>query len=93
MTRDLNKWDLVKPARGAKNEMKRLVEETRANLFFLDYAPVLIASVVTGENVLQLFELITEIKRLPVRDRNWRLNCMLARPSMKTRRPPSARAA
>jgi GTP-binding protein len=59
----LNKWDLVKPARGAKNEMKRLVEETRANLFFLDYAPVLIASAVTGENVLQLFELITEVKR------------------------------
>ncbi len=59
----LNKWDLVKPARGAKAEMKRLVEETRANLFFLDYAPVLIASAVTGENVLQLFELITEIKR------------------------------
>ncbi len=58
----LNKWDLVKPARGGKAEMKRLVEETRANLFFLDYAPVLIASAATGENVLQLFDLIDEIQ-------------------------------
>ncbi|MGI9087570.1 MAG: ribosome biogenesis GTPase Der [Chthoniobacterales bacterium] len=58
----LNKWDLVRPARGQKQEMKRLVEETRANLFFLDYAPVLIASAITGENVLQLFELIADIQ-------------------------------
>jgi GTP-binding protein len=58
----LNKWDLVKPERAAKAEMKRLAEETRENLFFLDYAPVLIASAVTGENVLQLFELISQIQ-------------------------------
>ncbi len=58
----LNKWDLVKPARAQKQEMKRLVDETRAQLFFLDYAPVLIASAVTGENVLQLFELITKVQ-------------------------------
>ncbi|MGI8821305.1 MAG: ribosome biogenesis GTPase Der [Chthoniobacterales bacterium] len=58
----LNKWDLLKPARGAKLAMKQLVEQTREQLFFLDYAPVLIASAATGENVAQLFERISEIQ-------------------------------
>jgi len=58
-----NKWDLVKPARGAKAEMERIANETRDNLFFLDYAPVLIASALSGENVERLFDLITQIQR------------------------------
>ncbi|MEP6810642.1 MAG: GTPase, partial [Chthoniobacterales bacterium] len=59
----LNKWDLVKPARGAKATMQELVTTAREQLFFLDYAPVLIASAVTGENVTQLFDLIAEVQR------------------------------
>ncbi|MBA2272205.1 MAG: ribosome biogenesis GTPase Der, partial [Chthoniobacterales bacterium] len=59
----LNKWDLVKPARGAKAAMKELITTARETLFFLDYAPVLIASAATGENVTQLFEMISEIQR------------------------------
>ncbi|CAN5634102.1 ribosome biogenesis GTPase Der [soil metagenome] len=59
----LNKWDLVKPGRSAKTEMKRLVEDARERLFFLDYAPVLIASALTGENVAQLFAMLAEIQR------------------------------
>ncbi len=59
----LNKWDLVKPARGAKAAMQSLVADTREGLFFLDYAPILIASAATGENVTQLFALISEIQR------------------------------
>lgn len=59
----LNKWDLVKPKRGAKAEMERIASSTRDDLFFLDYAPVLIASALTGENVDQLFRLIAEVRR------------------------------
>ncbi len=59
----LNKWDLVKPAPGAKAAIRQLIATTREQLFFLDYAPVLIASATTGENVLQLFELIAEVQR------------------------------
>jgi GTP-binding protein len=59
----LNKWDLVKPKRGAKTEMERTASATRDDLFFLDYAPVLIASALTGENVEQLFRLIAEVRR------------------------------
>ncbi|MGZ4966354.1 MAG: GTP-binding protein, partial [Chthoniobacterales bacterium] len=59
----LNKWDLVKPARGQKAAMQELITATREQLFFLDYAPVLVASAVTGENVQQVFLFISEIQR------------------------------
>lgn len=59
----LNKWDLVKPARGARDAMKELIETTRAELFFLDYAPVLVGSAATGENVLRLFDFIDQIRK------------------------------
>jgi GTPase len=59
----LNKWDLVKPARGGKAAIEALVTDTRERLFFLDYAPVLVASAVTGENVQRLFRFISQVKR------------------------------
>ena len=59
----LNKWDLIKPPRGAKATLARLADETRERLFFLDYAPVLVTSALHGENVDQLFSLITKIQR------------------------------
>ncbi|MDQ2919893.1 MAG: ribosome biogenesis GTPase Der [Verrucomicrobiota bacterium] len=59
----LNKWDLVKPARGQKAAMQELIADTRERLFFLDYAPVLVASAITGENVQQVFHFISEIQR------------------------------
>src|SRR5437016_1989015 len=58
----LNKWDLVKPARGAKAEMERTIVDVRERLFFLDYAPVLVGSARTGENVDQLFRLIKIVR-------------------------------
>jgi GTPase len=59
----LNKWDLVKPTRGAKGAMERTIVDVRERLFFLDYAPVLVASARTGENVDQLFRLIETVRK------------------------------
>jgi GTP-binding protein len=59
----LNKWDLVKPRRREKQAARQLVEETRARIFFLDYAPVLITSALTGENVEKLFASIEQVQR------------------------------
>jgi GTP-binding protein len=59
----LNKWDLVKPRRGQKQSGRELIEETRSRIFFMDYAPVLITSASTGENVDRLFGLIGKIQR------------------------------
>jgi GTPase len=59
----LNKWDLVKPARGSKQTILRLTSDARAQLFFLDYAPMLIASARTGENVEMLFRFMAKIRK------------------------------
>src|SRR5256885_2549852 len=59
----LNKWDLVKPKRGERQTIRELVDETRERIFFLDYAPVLIASAQTGENIERLFGMIGKIER------------------------------
>jgi GTP-binding protein len=59
----LNKWDLVKPARGGQKAMDRAITDVRERLFFLEYAPVLVASALTGENVDQLFRLIKTVRR------------------------------
>ncbi|MBA3542937.1 MAG: ribosome biogenesis GTPase Der [Chthoniobacterales bacterium] len=59
----VNKWDLVKPERGAKETLAALLQDTRDRLFFLLYAPVLVASALTGENVDRLFSAIRKIRR------------------------------
>src|SRR5256886_8295091 len=59
----LNKWDLVKAKRGERQAIRELADETRERIFFLDYAPVLIASARTGENVERLFGMIGKIER------------------------------
>jgi GTP-binding protein len=59
----LNKWDLVRPRRRAKHSARQLIEEARARIFFLEYAPVLISSALTGENVEKLFASIETIQR------------------------------
>jgi GTPase len=59
----LNKWDLVKPKRNQKQAIGKLMEAVREQIFFLDYAPVLITSSLTGEHVSKLFGLIEKIQR------------------------------
>src|SRR6266568_1775590 len=59
----LNKWDLIRPKHRERKMMAQLVDETRARIFFLDYAPVLIASALTGENIDNLFALIQKVQR------------------------------
>ena len=63
----LNKWDLVKPKRGGAQTIRELVAEAQERIFFLDYAPVLIASAQTGENVDRLFAMIDKIERASTR--------------------------
>src|SRR5947208_3231716 len=59
----LNKWDLVRPRRREKEAVRQLAEETRARIFFLEYAPVLTVSALTKENVEKLFASIETIQR------------------------------
>ena len=59
----LNKWDLIRPKHSERKMMAQLVNETRARIFFLNYAAVLIASALTGENIEKLFEVIAKVRR------------------------------
>ena len=59
----LNKWDLVKPRRHTKAAIAALIAETRERLFFLLFAPAVIASALTGENIERLFGAIRSIRR------------------------------
>jgi GTP-binding protein len=59
----LNKWDLFKPKSGGREAINELIAETRRRAFFLDYAPVLVASAKTGENVELLFKMIAKVRR------------------------------
>jgi GTP-binding protein len=59
----VNKWDLVKTERDAKGTLAKLIKETRERLFFLPFAPILVASALTGENVDRLFSAIRKIRR------------------------------
>jgi len=59
----LNKWDLIKPRRREKQTITQLVDDARSRVFFLDYAPVLVASAMTGESIEKLFALIANVRR------------------------------
>jgi len=59
----LNKWDLIRPRRGEKQSAKEVIEDARSRIFFLSYAPLLITSASSGENVHQLFALIQKVQR------------------------------
>jgi GTP-binding protein len=60
----LNKWDLV--AAGREKDAELLREHTqrlREELFFLDYAPVVILSALTGTNVRRLFTSVEKVRQ------------------------------
>jgi GTPase len=73
----LNKWDLVRqsviPSTARdyrvreRKTIERLIETTRAELFFIDYAPVLITSAVTAEHANRIFNVIAGMQRAALR--------------------------
>ena len=58
----VNKFDVVKSKGGAKTTIEQIVATTRERLFFLDYAPVLVGSALTGQHVEKLFGLIKRVR-------------------------------
>src|SRR3954447_6124736 len=59
----LNKWDLVRTNRKQRQTMEAAIANARAELFFIDYAPVLVTSAVTGEHADKIFKMIERIRR------------------------------
>jgi GTP-binding protein len=59
----LNKWDLVRTNRKKRPTMEDVIANARAELFFIDYAPVLVTSALTGEHANKIFKIIERIRR------------------------------
>ncbi len=60
----LNKWDLISPEGKADAELLReYVGRVKRELFFLDYAPVIVLSAKTGENVKRLFTMVEKVRQ------------------------------
>src|SRR5207247_8293498 len=87
----LNKWDLVRPKRKEKYAAKQVFEETRARIFFLEYAPALITSAMTGESVEKLFSLIATIQRAAQKRIGTGVLNRLLRQAFESNPPPLAK--
>ena len=59
----LNKWDLIRPKSKQRQAVAELIDQTRSRIFFLDYAPVLVASALTGESIDKLFTFVANVRR------------------------------
>src|SRR6266496_1417196 len=59
----LNKWDLIRPKSKKRQAIAELIDQTRSRIFFLDYAPVLVASALTGESIDKLFSFVANVRR------------------------------
>lgn len=59
----VNKFDLVKPKHDIRKAIDEIIGSARERLFFADYAPVLVASALTGEHIQKLFQMIKEVRR------------------------------
>lgn len=60
----LNKWDLVKQDGGDEATLLREhVDRLKRDLFFLNYAPIIVMSAKTGENLRRLFTMIEKVRQ------------------------------
>lgn len=60
----LNKWDLIEPEGQSDSDLLREhVARVRRELFFLDYAPVVVLSARTGENVRRIFTTVEKVRQ------------------------------
>jgi GTP-binding protein len=86
----LNKWDLIeKQTNNDPDLLREHVERAQAELFFLDYAPVVILSALTGENIRRLFTMVEKVRQHATRRAGTgELNRVL-RAAMERQGPPS----
>lgn len=60
----LNKWDLIEPDGQSDSDLLREhVSRVRRELFFLDYAPVVVLSALTGKNVRRIFTMVEKVRQ------------------------------
>ena len=81
----VNKWDLVEKETGTLEKMRK---EVLRDLAFMDYAPVLFISAVTGQRVDRLFEMINRVSECSrMRITTGMLNSVLADAQLRVQPP------
>ena len=58
----VNKWDLVKAQTAGKQALNDFMDELCGELFFLDYAPLVMCSARTGAEMTRLFKSIEKVR-------------------------------
>src|SRR5438874_7923069 len=59
----LNKWDLVRGHGKQREIMENAIANAHSELFFIDYAPVLVTSALTGQHADRIFKMIERVRR------------------------------
>jgi GTPase len=87
----VNKWDLIEERTTDKESLKEVLENLRSELFFIDYAPLLLLSAKTGASLPRLFKTIERVREVSrKRIGTGPLNRLIA--SAMTSHPPGSRA-
>jgi GTP-binding protein len=87
----VNKWDLIEERTHGKEELRATIEEFQSELFFLDYAPLMLLSAKTGAAMDRLFKRIENIREASrKRIGTGALNRLLA--AALTQQPPAHRS-
>lgn len=82
----VNKWDLIEKE---TNTMKEFTKEIRKELVFLHYAPVLFVSVLTGQRVDRIMDLVVQVEsQCAMRVPTGQLNALIS-DAMLMNQPPS----
>lgn len=85
----LNKWDLISdPDMTEAESLREHVARVREELFFLPYAPVVVLSAKTGENVRRLFTMIEKVRQHASRRAGTGELNRLLRTVMEKQQPP-----
>jgi GTPase len=84
----VNKIDLVKPPVGVRDFLDGLLDQIRANLFFLSYAPIDLVSALTSENLERLFGSIERIQKHATRSIGTGMLNRLLQDAMTAAPPP-----
>jgi GTP-binding protein len=58
----VNKWDLIKERTRGEDALNATLDDLRAELFFLDYAPLVLCSARTGAEMTRLFKMIEKVR-------------------------------
>jgi GTP-binding protein len=59
----MNKWDIIDPGADRTDVLKEVFDQIREELFFLPYAPVVVASAKRGTHMARLFNTIEKVRK------------------------------